>query len=197
MDSPRPNLTFAQMGDKVAPQWQPGQSGNPAGRKTAGASIREWYNSMHGWSEDDLKRCMNDKKEGYSKRKVAEAILNMGAVDVADYEDLIEGRKTLAQLKAEGVRTNTIKRVKRKTKTDGGGSEYEIEFRDSVDTVTEAIIGHTDGKAIQRVETTGNLNVNNTPADDVLRAEMDKIRRELMAPVAPVEPLPEQVKESQ
>lgn len=180
----------------VAP-WKKGESGNAKGRPSAGGAIREYYNLMHEWPEDRLIAVMNDKSEGFSKRKAAEAILNMGAVDVEAYESLLDGSKTLADLKREGVRTNTIRRVKRKTRTEGEAKtfEYEVEFADKTDAVTEAIIGHTDGKAIQRVETTGNLNLNQTPADDVLRSEMAKIRAELMGTAAPAQEPPEPTEE--
>ena len=52
--------------------WKKGQSGNPAGRKTAGANVREWFNSMANWDEPDIEACIKDKQS--PRAKVAAAI---------------------------------------------------------------------------------------------------------------------------
>jgi hypothetical protein len=52
-------------------RWQPGQSGNPAGRKSAGAYLSEWLNSMAEWSEDQLLKVLEDKDAPAAKRAAA------------------------------------------------------------------------------------------------------------------------------
>ena len=67
--------------------------------------------------------------------KAAHAAIIEG--DIADFEPLLDGTKTLAQLQADGVATHVIRRVRRRSRTarDANGkaivvTETEIEFYD-------------------------------------------------------------------
>jgi hypothetical protein len=59
--------------------WQPGESGNPEGRKTAGAYIREHINSLiaRELTDEQLRKIAKDKKESVGKRAAAKRLLAM------------------------------------------------------------------------------------------------------------------------
>lgn len=56
--------------------FKPGTSGNPAGRKTAGAYIREWFNAMVGWKHEKVKKVLDDDKAPMGKRIAARQMLD-------------------------------------------------------------------------------------------------------------------------
>ncbi|MBH07002.1 MAG: hypothetical protein CMJ20_11850 [Phycisphaeraceae bacterium] len=58
--------------------WKPGQSGNPAGRKPAGAYVREWINSLthQDLTSDELASIADDDTMPYAKRLAATRMLN-------------------------------------------------------------------------------------------------------------------------
>lgn len=66
--------------------WQPGQSGNPAGRPAAGASLREYLNELDvvdadgkpRYSDADLKQMVDDQTVQRSKRRAAAIWLRSG-----------------------------------------------------------------------------------------------------------------------
>lgn len=48
-------------------QWKPGQSGNPAGRRSYGAHTSEWVNSMATWSFPQLEEVIEDPRAESAK----------------------------------------------------------------------------------------------------------------------------------
>src|SRR5690349_11333806 len=84
----------------------PGQSGNPAGRKTAGATMREHINALaeQDLTEEDLRRMARDKAQPWARRAAAERVLKtLEAGDIADFAPFLRGEKSLEQLRADGV----------------------------------------------------------------------------------------------
>lgn len=55
----------------LATRWKPGQSGNPAGRKSAGASVAEWYNALADAGDEEIARIARDKTAPVAKRAAA------------------------------------------------------------------------------------------------------------------------------
>jgi hypothetical protein len=51
--------------------FQPGQSGNPAGRQTAGATVKEHWNRMAGWTMPQLEVVLNDPATTVAERAAA------------------------------------------------------------------------------------------------------------------------------
>lgn len=134
--------------------WKPGQSGNPAGRKTAGAYITEHLNSLaHAdLSEADLRLIARDQKQPWTRRAAAERILrSLEAGDLADFEDYLEGTKKLPDLRKGGLNTEVVKRARVKVLKDGS-VEREIELHDRAGGDFDRILDRTEGKAIARVE---------------------------------------------
>jgi hypothetical protein len=144
--------------------FQPGQSGNPGGRKTAGATIREWFNSLaeQQLDEDALRAVARDKRAPWPKRAAAERILRtLEAGDLADFEPYLRGEMTLEQLREAGRNTELLKRAK-----TGAKGQREVELHDRAGADIDRIIGHTEptpgeveknrrldeGKATERVD---------------------------------------------
>lgn len=75
--TPAQHPTGAGKGGIVPPlesRWQPGQSGNPAGRRNFGATVGEWYNAMAEYSEIELNRVIADKSAPRAKIVAARAV---------------------------------------------------------------------------------------------------------------------------
>ena len=53
-------------------RWKPGQSGNPRGRPSAGAAIKEWWNVMADWPEAKLKNAIRDPEASNAKVSAAQ-----------------------------------------------------------------------------------------------------------------------------
>jgi len=59
----------------LQPAWKPGEAGNPAGRRTFGAYVREWLNSMADWTEEKLEATASDTAAPVNKRVAAFRLL--------------------------------------------------------------------------------------------------------------------------
>lgn len=55
---------------------KPGQRLNPAGRPSAGASVKDWWNIMQGWSRKKLEAVIADNASPVNKVAAAQAWLN-------------------------------------------------------------------------------------------------------------------------
>lgn len=174
----------------VSSRWKPGQSGNPSGRKTAGATIREHINSLSnaGLSEDELRKIARDKSEAWTRRSAAERILRtLEAGDLLDFESVLKGEETLREAKERGVNTEVIKRIKQKSKVvkvaDGEFEEIierEIELHDRAGQDFDRIMDRTDGKPKQSIEIDANVNTRERQqAAELIRNDPDAARHAL------------------
>jgi hypothetical protein len=150
-------------------QFKPGQSGNPQGRKTAGASIREWINwlSEKKYTETKLRLVARDRDEVWTKRAAAERILRtLEAGDLADFAGLLRGENNLEDLRGMGINTEVVKKIKQKTRRVPGGKdangkdvveeiiEREIELHDRAGPDFDRVVDQTAGKPQQNVDHT-------------------------------------------
>lgn len=145
-------------------RWQPGESGNPAGRRTAGATIREWVNQFaaQDLTEAQVRRVARDPRSPWTKRAAAERVLRtMEAGDLADMDQLLSGEVSLQGLRDQGVNTSIIKKIKVKTRTlygEGGpeGEEVtrEVELHDRAGEEFDRICDRTDGRPTQTTHLT-------------------------------------------
>lgn len=150
------------MNENLKP-WRPGQSGNPAGRPSAGASIKEYANAMRDLTEKQLRRVARLKSEPADRRAAAERLLRMlESPDLADFQTLIDGEETIPQLKRRGVPTELIKKFKRRTRNipNGEGApiievEVEIELHDRSGEDFDRVMDRTHGKPLQAIEYSG------------------------------------------
>jgi hypothetical protein len=139
---------------------KPGERLNPHGRKTAGATIREWINALAeaDLTAAELLKVARDPSVGWTKRAAAERILRtLEAGDISDFTDLLNGKVDLKALRKKGVNTEVLKQFKQKTRrvpVGNGKSEEiidrEIEMHDRAGPEFDRIVEHTDGTAIRR-----------------------------------------------
>jgi hypothetical protein len=132
----------------------PGVSGNPAGRpRNAGASFKEWCNILNAANASDaeLRRIAKHDPEP-ARRAAALWLIRLSEVpDLAEFEEFLLGKKTLAQLREEGKDTSMLKKAKISSKG------VEIELHDRSGEAIDRIADRTDGKPSQAVEVSGNL----------------------------------------
>lgn len=153
----------------VEHRWKPGQSGNPGGSRSAGAYIQEHLNVLAAGdlTEIELRTIARDKRMPWTKRAAAERILRtLEAGDIADMEPILDGTKTLAELRESGVNTEVIRKVKTKTRILPGADgkdgateiEREIELHDRAGADVDRIMDRTLGKPSQAIDITSKGN---------------------------------------
>ena len=65
----------------LAPPFRPGESGNPAGRPNAGASVIDWLNVMAEWTRADLRTVVGDDTLPANKLAAARLWLDASSTD--------------------------------------------------------------------------------------------------------------------
>lgn len=140
---------------------KPGEVRNPAGRPSAGASVKEWFNGLCDTPEGELERIAKDKEEAPKRRAAAIQWLDIlaGAVDLADLEAYIEGATKLSDLKATGIAARAIRKVKETRKSGDWGEEVkrEVEMSDRGGQALDRIMDRTEGKPHQTQTVTNEI----------------------------------------
>lgn len=176
----------------LAPLFAKGNPGGPGRKPNAGHGAIEWFNSYCYMTEDKLRGIVSDVTLPMIQRRAAREVMDMmERPDVADFLPVIKGEKTLAELRLEGIRTESVKRLRI---SDNG--KIDLEFHERDITSFQGIIDHTHGKPTQRIETTGSFEIS-TPVNEGVRDQIRRMRdgnklasavvNELPAPVAPEE----------
>jgi hypothetical protein len=141
-----------RQGGYIVP-FRKGQSGNPKGRPSVGATVKERMNQMRTWTEDRIRKVARDPSAPYAQRAAAIQLLeSLRVPDMADFDDILSNRKSLRQARDSGVDTSSVKKVKRRKRTDEHGETEEIELELHPSKASEAlerIMDRTDGKPVQ------------------------------------------------
>jgi hypothetical protein len=133
----------------VATRFQAGQSGNPAGRKSAGAQIRDWLTTLADADADELRKITKGKGPVAKQIAAVRLLRARESADLADFEALTQGKATLSELKAAGVDTSVIKKAKA---TETG---LEVELHDRSLAEAAFVVEQTDGRATQQIQMQG------------------------------------------
>lgn len=185
-DSPTPAdqaIAHAGRGGNIPPpehRWRPGESGNPAGRPTAGLTIREHVNELarQDLTEAELRKIARNPETGWTKRAAAERILRtLEHGDISDFAGVLRGENNIEDLRAMGVNTEVVKKLKtksRKQKVEDGEVEEiierEIELHDRAGQDFDRVVNHTAGNPVQPIEAEvkGDLNITQDVTDEDL-----------------------------
>lgn len=156
-------------------QFKPGQSGNPAGRPAAGASLREWVNTFDQkkLSRQQLLAIARDDSQPFARQAAAIRCLRTTEnPNMADFEPLLRGTQTLEELAKAGVDTSLVKRIKERRKAVVEDDEHiadeierDIELHDRGGEEFDRICDRTDGKPRQVVDVHAKPAVIRTPAE--------------------------------
>ena len=145
-------------------RWRPGQSGNPAGRpRSAGATAAEWLNTFcaQDLTDADLRKIVRDRRTPHHKRIAAERLMHQLRPRMADYEGLVDGTKTLADLEREGIDTSLVKKLKTRQELDAKGNVVavtrELELHNVAGEEFDRVADRTEGKPGQSVQVTGDM----------------------------------------
>lgn len=150
-------------------RWMPGESGNPKGRKSLGAYVSECINAL-ATEQPSVEECRKRLrgKEISSNMRIAlvRYVRMMEHPDVADFEPVLDGQKSLRELRTEGVDTAVVRKVKTKKRYIPNGDdppveevEREIELYDRSGQEFDRVLDRTDGKPHESQEIEVNVTV--------------------------------------
>ena len=149
----------------LKPAWTKGASGNPKGRTTAGALVREWFNwiAEKQLSESQLRELVGNKSTPVPKRAAAIQWLRSSRFgDMADFEPFLAGVVDLQTLRKGGLPTDMVKKVTVKVRVMTNGDQVtqrEIELYDPkiAGEALDRIMDRTEGKPQQELKHTGKM----------------------------------------
>jgi hypothetical protein len=97
-----------------------------------------------------------DPKAPQPKRAAAQQMLHARMPQMADYENLVNGTKTVTELAAEGIDTSLIKKLKVRQELDREGNvtavTRELELHNLAGEALDRICDRTDGKPTQALD---------------------------------------------
>lgn len=140
------------------PPVKPGEILNPNGKRTAGASVKEHWNTLarHNLCERELRVIAEDLSQPWARRIAAQRMLRaMESPDLADFDD------ELKALRDSGINTKVVKKLKTKTKTYTQNNEpvtetdREVELFDRSGADVDRIVHNTDGAPAQSMKVDG------------------------------------------
>lgn len=156
-----------------------GEARNPEGRKTMGAYISECLNQLAAdpdITELELRKIAKDKTYEKNMRAAAHYyLLLMERPDIADFEVVLDGQKSLVELRNDGVDTAIVKKMKQKTRSipnPAGGEttevEREIELHDRSLDAFNVVLARTDGRPHETKEVEVNVSVSQLTDEELI-----------------------------
>ena len=138
-------------------RFKKGASGNPKGRRNAGAVEKDWMNAMgETATEAELLRIYRDPEQPQLKRAAAERLLHSLSPDMADFQPILDGTMDIQKLRETGVDTSCVKKVRQRSEYDKDGNVVavtrEVELHDRSGEEFDRIADRTDGKPTQAVQ---------------------------------------------
>jgi hypothetical protein len=152
---------------------KPGEVRNPRGRRTAGASVREWVNVLaeQDPTERALRRISRDKRLPFAKRAAAERMLRMLELpDIADFAAFLNGSKSIEELRAAGVDTAVVKKVKVRNRVTPAGEQFverELELHDRSAAEFDRVVNTTDGLPTKKVQVNATRDVEAVTSEQI------------------------------
>ena len=160
------------------------KAGNPGKPKNCAASVNEWVNILsNGKLTREMLLKIARQANTQTKRAAAVKVLRLGEMpDLADFEEMAEGKVKLKDLRAKGIDTSVLKKIKPKTRTipdpDGGEPaverECELELHDRTGAAWRDLVGSASEKGL-------NLTVNTNTSLQVVAQTIMPLPPELLA----------------
>lgn len=170
--------------------WRKGQSGNPAGRRTAGANVTEEMNSLSARrvTPAQLRKIVDDPKTDYNRYLAALRMLrSIENPNMARYEAYLEGKDSLEDLEGKGIDTTLVKKAKITVVESESSTttRREIELHDRSLAEAEFVCDRTEGRPKQALEVSSDGNLELRTADDesaAAAAILDRCRQLMSKP---------------
>jgi hypothetical protein len=132
----------------TAAPFEPGNNMSKGRPPNAGLSLREEVNRLMAAdpTEAELRSLATATATGVRRRAAAIELLALLEIpDIADFQPLLEGKKTFVELRDAGINTRLIKRFKK------GEHGPELELHDRASSRFVQVVEQTDGQATKRV----------------------------------------------
>jgi hypothetical protein len=125
---------------------------SPKGSLNGGKRVTDfWHHGLTELSMAEVKRIMR-KGRTHGERVAAAHLLHAYPADPADFEPLVNGTKTLRQLRNAGIDTTQIKKVEPVINEAGEVVGYKVEFFDRSGAALDRILDRTLGKPTTVIE---------------------------------------------
>lgn len=143
---------------------KPGEIRNPKGRMTLGAYKKEHWNSLAEdfrrgeLTHDELRRISESDPNTIRRAAALHLLRDAENPNMADYEGVLDGQLSLAELRAKGIDTAQVKKCKTKRREIPQGDnppvvevEREIELHDRSRESAKLVLDYTDGSPHQTI----------------------------------------------
>lgn len=157
-----------------------------------GKNLMQRVNTLsdRGHTRPELRAMASSNRLDHRTNAAAIVLLRLSEyVDLADFDEYLEGTKTLKQLREMGINTDAVKKAKttKRTITQANGDvittiEREVQLRDTVGGWIDRALNRTEGLPTHRVEFDGSLDIRQIQVLFAGDAEFKKHARDARCP---------------